>query len=109
MTNPRPSRPPSDGSVPSSPDVGRSPRVDRTKIQDDRYARLRAEAAAPYRGLRQFIYLTCGASGAIGGFIFLLQILAGRDVAAALPNLGVQVVVVALMVWLFRIDRPKSS
>jgi hypothetical protein len=70
----------------------------------EKYARLRAEAAAPYRGLRRFIYITFAASGFVGGFIFLAQLLAGRDVAEALPNLGVQVGVVALMIWLLRLE-----
>lgn len=68
------------------------------------YARLKAEAAAPYRSLRQFIYLAFGASGFIGGMIFLAQLAAGREVASALPNFALQVGVVALMVWLFRIE-----
>ncbi|KGF71996.1 hypothetical protein DO97_13975 [Neosynechococcus sphagnicola sy1] len=68
----------------------------------DQYAYLKAEAIAPYRGLRQFVYLVCGGSGAIGGFVFLTQVMAGRDVEAALPNLGLQLGVTALMIWLFR-------
>lgn len=68
------------------------------------YQRLKAEAAAPYRGLRKFIYFGFAASGLIGGVIFLAQILAGRDVSEALPNLAIQVGVVALMVWLIRLE-----
>ncbi len=67
-----------------------------------KYERLRAEAAAPFRGLRKFIYGAFAASGAIGGFVFLAQLLAGRDVSEALPNFALQLGVVALMVWLFR-------
>ena len=70
----------------------------------ERYARLKAELAAPYRGLRKFVYISFAASGLIGAFIFITQILAGRDVEAALPNLGIQIGVVALMVWLFRLE-----
>jgi VIT1/CCC1 family predicted Fe2+/Mn2+ transporter len=65
-------------------------------------ARLLAESKTPYKGLRRFIYLTFGASGLIGGFVFLAQVASGRDVATALPNLALQVGVVALMVALFR-------
>jgi hypothetical protein len=72
--------------------------------QGEKYARLRAEAAAPYRGLRKFIYITFGASGFIGAFIFLTQLLAGREVDSVLPNLALQLGVVALMVWLYQID-----
>jgi len=69
-----------------------------------KYAFLLAESKAPYRGLRKFVYGTFGASGAIGAFVFLVQILAGRDIEAALPNLALQIGVVALMVWLFRLE-----
>ncbi|MBW4542769.1 MAG: DUF3493 domain-containing protein [Myxacorys chilensis ATA2-1-KO14] len=78
-------------------------RSERLRRQDpERYARLVAESKAPYRGLRKFIYGGVGASGAIGAVVFLTQILAGRDVAAALPNLALQVGLVAVMIWLFR-------
>ncbi len=46
--------------------MSKSPRLDPQK-----YARLKAEAANPYRGLRQFIYLGLGASGFIGAVVFL--------------------------------------
>lgn len=73
----------------------------------EKYARLKAEAAAPYRGLRKFVYIGFGASGAIGGFVFLAQTLAGRELETALPNLALQIGVVALMVWLFRLESRK--
>jgi hypothetical protein len=66
------------------------------------YAQLKAESKAPYRGLRKFVYFACGTSGAIGGVVFLTQLMAGRDVANALPNFALQIGVVALMVVLFR-------
>ena len=78
-------------------------RVSQVPVKD-RYARLRAEAAAPYRGLRKFIYGAFAMSGAVGAFVFFMQALAGRDVETALPNLALQVGVVALMVWLFRLE-----
>lgn len=73
----------------------------------EQYARLKAEAAAPYRGLRKFVYVAFGASGFIGAFIFLTQLAAGREVASALPNFALQVGVVALMIFLFRIEKPQ--
>ena len=82
--------------------------VPKSPLNSDKYARLRAEAKAPYRPLRKFIYLAFGISGALGAFIFLVQIAAQRDVAEALPNLGVQIAVVALMVVLFRWDNKKE-
>lgn len=74
-------------------------------INPEQYARLKAEIAAPYRGLRKFVYAACGASGLIGAVIFLAQLGAGREVASAVPNLALQVGVVALMVWLFRLEQ----
>ena len=78
-------------------------------MSPERYQRLMAEAKAPYKGLRKFVYGTFAASGAIGGFIFLTQVLAGRDVGTALPNLALQIGVVALMVFLFRLESRKPS
>ncbi|MBD2774877.1 DUF3493 domain-containing protein [Iningainema tapete] len=75
------------------------------RIKPEQYARLKAEMKAPYRGLRKFIYLVCGASGSIGAFIFFTQLLAGRNVDSVLPNLALQVGVVALMVFLWLLEQ----
>lgn len=64
-----------------------------------------AEVKAPYRGLRIFVYFAFAASGAIGAVIFLSQLLAGQGDAATLPNFALQLGVIALMVWLFRLER----
>ncbi|MGC1396807.1 MAG: DUF3493 domain-containing protein [Coleofasciculaceae cyanobacterium] len=80
-------------------------KVNPNQLSPEKFARLKAEAKAPYRGLRKFIYVSFAASGLIGAFIFLVQLAAGQEVATALPNLALQIGVVALMVWLFRIDR----
>ena len=77
----------------------------RQQLSREKYARLKAEAQAPYRGLRKFIYLAFGASGFIGALIFLAQLAAGRDITSALPNFALQIGVVALMVWLFRWEK----
>ncbi|MEM1367405.1 MAG: DUF3493 domain-containing protein [Cyanobacteria bacterium P01_H01_bin.15] len=74
------------------------------KLGPEKFARIRAEAAAPYRGLRKFIYLGFAVSGGVGGFVFLAQLAAGRDVATAFPNFALQVGVVALMVLLLRVE-----
>ncbi|TVP69541.1 MAG: DUF3493 domain-containing protein [Leptolyngbya sp. LCM1.Bin17] len=74
-------------------------------MSPEKYARLKAEAKAPYKGLRKFIYGAIGASGMIGAFIFLTQLLAGRDVSNALPNLAVQLGVIALVVVLYRLEK----
>ncbi|MGC1306727.1 MAG: DUF3493 domain-containing protein [Phormidesmis sp.] len=73
-----------------------------TGMSQARYDKLVAESKAPYKGLRKFLYASFGASGAIGGFVFFAKILAGRDLAQSLPNLALQLGVVALMVFLFR-------
>lgn len=90
-------------SIPKNPTP--KSKVNPNQLSPEKFARLKAEAKAPYRGLRKFIYVSFAASGLIGAFIFIAQLAAGHEVATALPNLGVQVAVVALMVWLFRIDR----
>lgn len=74
----------------------------KNRLHPEQYARLKAEMAAPYRGLRKFIYVACGASGFIGAFILFFKLLAGRDVDSALPNLLLQIGVVTLMVFLWR-------
>ncbi|MEA5579648.1 DUF3493 domain-containing protein [Anabaena sp. UHCC 0451] len=71
--------------------------------------RLKAEIAAPYRGLRQFIYLGVGASGFIGAFVFFFQLLAGRNIDSTLPNFALQVGIVALMVFLYRWEQQRSK
>lgn len=81
----------------------------RPNLDPELYAQLKAEAKAPYRGLRQFLYFGFGASGFIGAFIFFFQILAGRNLETALPNFALQIGVVALMVWLFRLDQHRAS
>jgi hypothetical protein len=82
--------------------------MSKRKLTPEQYARLKAESQAPYRGLRQFIYVAFGASGFIGALIFLAKLLAGEEVSSTLPNLGLQVGVVALMVWLFRLEQKAS-
>ncbi|MBD2604564.1 DUF3493 domain-containing protein [Scytonema hofmannii FACHB-248] len=81
----------------------------KNRLNPEQYARLKAEMAAPYRGLRQFIYIGCGASGFIGALVFFSQLLAGRDVDSTLPNLALQVGVVALMVFLWRWEQRRQK
>ncbi|NEO97844.1 MAG: DUF3493 domain-containing protein [Symploca sp. SIO2E9] len=89
----------------SQPNSKNNPR----QLSPEKYARLKAEAKAPYRGLRKFIYVAFGASGFIGALVFLAQLAAGSEVTTALPNLALQIGVIALMVWLFRIDKTPES
>jgi hypothetical protein len=89
------------------PDSSRSDRPPKG-MSPEKYARLKAEAKAPYKGLRKVIYGTAGASGAIGAFVILTQLLAGGDVSQALPNLLVQFGVLAVVVMLFRLENRGS-
>ncbi len=79
------------------------------RLDPEQYARLKAEMAAPYRGLRQLLYIGFGASGFIGAFIFFFQLLAGRDVENALPNFALQVGIVALMIFLWRWEQSRQK
>ncbi len=84
-------------------------RARKNNLTPEKYARLRAEAKAPYRGFRRFFYVAFGASGLIGAFVFLAKLAAGQDLSANLPNFALQIGVVALMVFLFRVDKPKDE
>jgi hypothetical protein len=79
--------------------------MSKRKLTPEQYARLKAESKAPYRGLRQFVYVAFGASGFIGALVFLSKLLAGQEMGSTLPNFALQVGVVALMVWLFRLEQ----
>ncbi|MFN3361333.1 MAG: DUF3493 domain-containing protein [Pseudanabaenaceae cyanobacterium] len=76
----------------------------------DFQARLRAEARAPYRPLRKFIYATLVGSGAIGAVVFLSQLLAGKgDRGELAVNLAIQGGAILLFGWLFMIDRSNTK
>jgi hypothetical protein len=81
----------------------------KSNIDPELYQRLKAEAKSPYRAVRRFAYAGFGASGFIGGVVFLARAIAGRDLDSTIPNLALQVGVVALMVYLYRIDRAKTK
>ncbi|BDI17270.1 hypothetical protein ANSO36C_30720 [Nostoc cf. commune SO-36] len=81
----------------------------KNSLNPEQYASLKAEIAAPYRGLRQFIYIAFGASGSIGAFVFFFQVLAGRNVETALPSFALQVGIVALMVFLWRWEQRRKQ
>lgn len=98
-----------ENSSPSPPAKQNPPPSAKSSLSPERYARLKAETKAPYRGIRRFFYVGFAASGAMGAFIFFTQALAGRDIYQALPNLAVQLGVIALMVWLLRIDQAKEQ
>lgn len=93
----------------NSPKQHQSPSK-KNNLNPEMYARLKAEAKAPYKGLRKLLYVTFGASGFIGAVVFLAKIIAGEDVATALPNLALQAGVIALMIFLYsREDLSKDS
>lgn len=72
------------------------------------YEKLRAELKAPFLGLRRFVYLACGASGLLGAYIFLTQLLAGRGESATLGNLAIQMGVIGLVILLYKFDKPQK-
>ena len=85
-----------------------SPQSPKPNLSDEALSRLRAEARAPYRGLRQFMYLTFAASALIGGWIFFFKVLSGENLSSTIPSLALQTGVFVLMVWLFRWEQRKS-
>ncbi len=72
-----------------------------SKLSPEKYARLKAEAKAPYKGFRKFFYLVFAASGFLGALTFLARISAGSNLSKDIPNLALQVGVTALMIALF--------
>jgi len=77
-----------------------------SKLNSDQYNRLRREAKSPYRGLRIFIYIALAGSGFIGAIIFFARLIAGNgELEANLGSFGLQIGVLALMLYLYRIDR----
>jgi hypothetical protein len=71
--------------------------------------RLRAEAKAPYRGIRRFVYFGCAASGLVGGLMFLMQLVAGTQNDSVLSNLGIQGSVLAVAIALLWFDKPRTA
>ncbi|PAX51680.1 DUF3493 domain-containing protein [Brunnivagina elsteri] len=86
-----------------------SPKGTNKQLDRETYARLKAEIAAPYRGLRRFFYLAAAGSGFIGAFIFLTQILAGRDIETALSNLAIQAAVIAVVAFLWQWEQRQED
>ena len=81
-----------------------------SKLNPEQYERLRNEAKAPYRGLRIFIYMAFAGSGFIGAVIFFTRLIAGKgELESNLGNLALQNGVLALVIWLYRIDRSKKT
>ncbi|HAC64470.1 MAG TPA: DUF3493 domain-containing protein [Cyanothece sp. UBA12306] len=85
--------------------LNNKPRTSLSQSNPEKYARLKAEAQAPYKGLRQFFYIAFGASGFIGALVFLARLAAGRNGLEDLPNFALQLGVIALMVWFFRLEQ----
>lgn len=77
-----------------------------SKLNSQQYDRLRREAKSPYRGLRIFIYMAFAGSSFIGAVVFLTRLIAGNgELEANLGSFALQIGVLALMLWLYRIDR----
>jgi Low psii accumulation1 / Rep27 len=71
--------------------------------------RLRAEAKAPFRGLRRFFYGAFAGSAFIGAFVFLLKAIARENLTETLPNLLLQLVIGGLMVLLLQKDSARPA
>lgn len=71
--------------------------------------RLRKEAQAPYRGLRQVFYLVFAASGLMGGLILGLKAIASQGGENIGWSLALQIGVVVSMVSLWRWERKRSQ
>ena len=55
------------------------------------------------------IYIAFAGSGFIGAVVFFTRLIAGNgDLETNLGNLALQIGVLALMLWLYRIDRSKK-
>jgi hypothetical protein len=80
-----------------------------SQLNSEQYARLKAEIKNPYRNVRKFIYVAGGASGLIGAFIFFFQSLAGRNLDTALPNLALQIGIIALVAFLWRWEEQRQK
>jgi hypothetical protein len=78
------------------------------RLDPEQLARLRAEAAAPYRGLRRFVYLALSGSAFLGGVVFLAKVMAGEQLATTVPNLLLQVSAGAGLFWLWQRDRKSN-
>ncbi|MEO3703915.1 DUF3493 domain-containing protein [Trichormus azollae] len=81
----------------------------KNRLNSKQYAHLKREITVPYRGLRQFIYVSVGASSFIGAFVFSFQILAGRNIDTTLPNFALQAGIVGLMVFLYRWEKNSKN
>ncbi|CAN8066604.1 unnamed protein product [Agarophyton chilense] len=73
--------------------------------------RLREETEAPFRKARMFIYAGSAASAAVGAFISSLRIIAAlfgvsgvQPLSETVPNVGINVSVVALCAFLLRLE-----
>ena len=47
--------------------------------------------------------------GLIGAFVFLAKLAAGQNLSTNIPNFCLQIAVVTLMVFLFRVDKSKEE
>jgi hypothetical protein len=71
--------------------------------------RLRAEAKAPFRGIRRFFYGAFAGSAFIGAFVFLLKAIARENLPETLPNLFLQLGIGSVMVLLLYKDVARPS
>ncbi|NJN76501.1 MAG: DUF3493 domain-containing protein [Synechococcaceae cyanobacterium RL_1_2] len=78
------------------------------EISPEQRQRLLAEANAPYKVLRKFIYIAFGLSGVLGGLIFLAKLAGGDTSTQNLSNIAVQAGIIGLMALFWKWDSKKS-
>ena len=81
----------------------------KSSIDPELYRRLQSEAKNPFRSFRRFFYFSFAGSAAIGGVVFIAKLAAGRELETTIPNLAIQAVALALMVWLLTIDKDSGT
>jgi hypothetical protein len=85
------------------------PNQENRQAQAEFRQRLLEESKAPYRGLRQVLYLVFAASGLIGAMIFFLRIISGHGDQELLGNFLLQVGVLVAMISLWRWEQQKAK
>ena len=73
-------------------------------MSQEQFERLVKETQSPFKGMRRLIYGAVGTSGLVGAFVFFTQLIAGKNVETALPNLAVQMGVIGIVVFLFWLE-----
>ncbi|KAI0561463.1 Low psii accumulation 1 protein [Gracilaria domingensis] len=98
-------------SSPMSNDIDDKPDTPQSTRQYSQLTRLREETEAPFRKARMFVYAGSAASAAVGLFISGLRVIAAlsgvsgvQPLKETIPNVGINLSVIALFVFLLRLE-----